>query len=455
VVVGGGVAAFSCIRELRAGGFDGRLALVSREAQPPYDRTLLSKDFLAPGAAPELALEPEEWYEELDVEVRLGVHAESIDPAGRRVLTAHGEELPYERLVLCTGGRALRPPALDAPGVMTLRDLADASELRARLAGCGRLVIVGGGFIGGEVAAAAARLQVETTVLEQAAAPLAPVLGESVGDLVAQVHRANGVEVRTRTAASAIKRGAGGYSVELRDGARIAADEVLLGVGMAPEVDLLARTGLATTDGIATDAHGASAAPGIMAAGDCAHWWHPGYGVRLRTEHWETARRHGASVARNLLGANEEFAPVPFFWSDQHDVKYQWVGFAPPGAEVRLELIDPPKRFIARYMDGGRVVAAFAAGEPERIAALRHELEGVSAPLEPEPVAAEEVAVDGGLCIGSGNCVRLARGTFGLNADAVAEVIGGPGADPPEKLELAARSCPTGAIRLAGDGTPE
>jgi 3-phenylpropionate/trans-cinnamate dioxygenase ferredoxin reductase subunit len=373
VIAGGGVAAERCAFGLRKRGFDGRIAMVAREPHLPYDRTLVSKDLLQPSPPlDEAALHPREAYEEQGIEVRLEVEATRLDVASRQLELSDGATLRWDRLVLCTGGEPVLPAALDAPGVRVLRDLRDADGLQATLQRCSRLAIVGGGFIGGEVASNAAARGVEVTIVEALDQPLARVVGREVGERVAELHRRNGVEVLTRAPVVAIRAGSGGFTLELAEGRSLAADAVVVGTGMRPCTAWLEGSPLRIDAGVVTDAACRTEVPGILAAGDCARWFNPRYNGLMRVEHWDTARRHGTAVAAAALGDEQPFDPVPFFWSDQHGVKLQWVGYAPAWDDLEIE--EENGGFAARYSLDGRLVAAFAAGRPKAIAAARREL---------------------------------------------------------------------------------
>jgi 3-phenylpropionate/trans-cinnamate dioxygenase ferredoxin reductase subunit len=375
VVVGGGVAAQRCAAGLRERGYDGPLVMVCGESELPYDRTLLSKDALTePDPAP-APLQPSARYDELGIEVLAGTMATGLDVHARRISLSPGRELAYSQLVVCSGGRPRLPAALDCPGVLLLRELEDALALRDALERCSRLAVVGGGFIGAEVACAAAARGLDVTLVEALEQPLAGVLGPEVGARVAALHRANGVRVLAGVAVAAIRRRAGASELTLADGRSVHADTVVVGAGMAPATGWLEDTPLRLDDGIVTDSACRTGVPGVLAAGDCARWWHPGYRESIRVEHWDTAARHGAAAAAAALGDDRPFAPLPFFWSDQHGVKLQWLGYARSWDSVEIEDLDPPRRFSARYHRGGRLAAVLAAGQPRVLAAARRELQ--------------------------------------------------------------------------------
>lgn len=376
VIVGGGVAAQRCAFALRKRGFDGELTMISAEAEPPYDRTLLSKDMLR-GARGEpcVPLQPQAAYAERAVDLRLATKASGLDVKAQRVALSDGTELDYDRLVICSGGRPVLPAALHCPGVLLLREVTDLEALQAKFADARRLAIVGGGFIGGEVASSAVSRGLEVTLIEAASQPLAAVLGEEVGARVAALHREKGVDVVAGAAVEGIAARDGGFELTLAGDRLLQADGVVVGVGMTPAVDWVEGCEIRIDDGIVTDANCRTEAHNVLAAGDCARWWNPRYETLMRVEHWDTAARHGAAAAAGVLGYDEPFAPVPFFWSDQHGVKFQSVGYAPDWDEIELEDGEAQGSFVARYRTQDRLVAAFAAGQPKTIARARKDIQ--------------------------------------------------------------------------------
>ena len=446
VIVGGGVAAQRCAFALRKRGFEGELTMVSAEEEPPYDRTLLSKDMLrgAPGE-PCRALQPAEAYADRDVDLRLGVAAVGLDVEAQRVALSDGAELAYDRLVICSGGRPVLPAALTCPGVLLLRETADLEALHAQLADVTRLAIVGGGFIGGEVASSAVARGLEVTLIEAAPQPLAPVLGEEVGARVAELHRAHGVDVVAGAAVEGITRARRRLRARLRRRPRAPADAVVVGVGMPPAVEWLEGCGIELDDGIVTDASCRTEAPNVLAAGDCARWWNPRYETLMRVEHWDTAARHGAAAAAAALGHDEPFAPVPFFWSDQHGVKLQSVGYAPDWDELEIEdgpapgqLHRPlPRRWPARR----RVRRRPGEGHRTRAQGDPGERQTGGGGMSPRVNIEEDV------CIGSGTCVGIAPAVFELDDEGVAQVVDPAAADLAD-LQLAETSCPVAAISV-------
>jgi 3-phenylpropionate/trans-cinnamate dioxygenase ferredoxin reductase subunit len=372
LIVGAGLAGARTAEALREGGYDRPIALVGEEPQPPYQRPALSKGLLAGTRTTEsLALRPDGHWQSLGVDVLLGTRIARIDARSRTAVTEGGRILTWRSLVLATGARAR---TLDAHpiGVHVLRTLADANGLRRELRPGRRLAVVGAGFIGGEVATSASALGVDVAVVEAAAVPLERVLGPEVGSLIAARYREQGVELRLGAGLAGFRRGPEGRvrGVQLTDGAELACDAVLLGIGadpVAPEGTPAGR------GGIPTDACGRTALPGVYACGDAASTFRPSLGRRIRVEHWASASGQGTAVAAAILGREEPHDDPPYFWSDQLGLRLQHVGHAEGWA--RVEIDGEGESFAVRYLDeNGRVVAALLANRPAEVAAVRREL---------------------------------------------------------------------------------
>jgi 3-phenylpropionate/trans-cinnamate dioxygenase ferredoxin reductase component len=349
VIVGAGLAGARAAETLRAEGFEGRVLLLGEEPVAPYERPALSKEFLAGTRDEEsLLLRKPGFWDDRRIELRLGRRVVSVDETARVARTSRGEELPFDHLVVATGARPRRLPLESPAGVHELRTLADARALREDLVPGARLVVIGGGFIGAEVASTARSLGVEVTIVEAAAAPVARVLGSSVGRLLAERWRAHGVDVRLQTGLASFRADASGRiaSVLLTDGAELRADAVLVGVGVEPVGELLPRRP-------ATHVH---------PAGDVVG---PG--------HWTAAALDGAAVARLILGLPAA-APVPHYvWSDQFGQRLQVVGSPDPDDPFELE--GDADSYAVRYLDGsGRTRAALLANRPTDAAELRRGL---------------------------------------------------------------------------------
>jgi 3-phenylpropionate/trans-cinnamate dioxygenase ferredoxin reductase subunit len=376
VIVGGGVAAMRCAFELREQGFDGRLSMLCAETTPPYDRTLVSKALIAgdPVGDERLLLQSRNAYDDAAIELRLGVRATGLEAADRRLLLADGTRVAYDRLVLAVGGEPARPPTLMADRVVTLRELDDAQRLEPVLGTAERVAIIGGGFIGTEVASMVVARGLEATVMD-AALPFAPLLGERVAERICAMHRARGVTFITGTPVDRVRPAGPAFRVDLADGRHVPADVVVVAVGMRPATGWLNRSDLRANQGAPVDSGGRTRAKGVFAAGDCALVLDPVSGRHVSGEHWDAAARHGVLVARSVLGLPLPDPRVPYFWSDQLGMKLQMIGRVHGAHTVEIEDAEPSPAFIARYRRRGCLVGVFAAGVPRAIGRARRELE--------------------------------------------------------------------------------
>lgn len=360
VIVGAGLAGAKAAETLREEGYEGRLVLVGDESERPYERPPLSKDYLRGEAGlDKVRVHEAGFYAEHAIELRAGAPVTAIDTTGRTVTLAGGEDLAWDRLLLATGAepRRLPVPGADLEGVLYLRTLADSERLRAALGAGGRLVVVGAGWIGSEAAASARALGVEVTLLERLAVPLENVLGPTVGGLYADLHREHGVELLTGTGLEAIEGAGRAERVRLAGGRTIDCSAVLIGVGVAPRTALAEAAGLAVDDGILVDATLRTSAPGVYAAGDVANAEHPFYGRRVRVEHWANALNQGPVAARNMLGGEEPYDRIPYFFSDQYEVGMEYSGLAHGSDEVVIRGDLAARELIAFWIADGRVAA--------------------------------------------------------------------------------------------------
>ena len=379
VVVGASLAGLKACEGLRHGGFDGSITLVGAETHLPYDRPPLSKEFLA-GQLPldRLTLTSPAKLGPLDLELVLGERARAVDPSARTVVLESGRQLAFDGLVVATGAVPRTLGGGHAPaGVVTLRRLEDAERLRALLGPGVRLVVVGGGFLGMEVAATARGLGAEVTVVEPQAAPLLRVLGPLIGGVIGEVHADHGVDVRTGVGVADLVGGDHVEAVRLDDGSLVGADVVLVAVGVVPETAWLAGSGLELADGVVC-APTLLAAPGVAAAGDIARWPPaPGEGT-VRLEHRTNAAEQGVHAAASLLaGAGATaFVPVPYFWSDQFDAKIQSIGI-PEGTDDVVVVAGSPaaRRFVACFGRAGLLSAVVGLNSPRQLMGFRALLE--------------------------------------------------------------------------------
>ncbi|AKJ15335.1 pyridine nucleotide-disulfide oxidoreductase [Streptomyces incarnatus] len=367
-MVGASLAGLSAARSLRKRGYDGRLVVVGGELHRPYDRPPLSKEFLA-GAIGEADLALETDDEELDAEWLLGARATGLDRAERAVRLADGREIRADGVVIATGAAARTLPGTEGlAGVHVLRTLDDARALRDDLARGGRLVVIGGGFVGAEVASTAYTLGLDVTVVEAAPTPLAAPLGEAMGAVVSALHADHGVRLLCGVGVKGLSGERRVDAVLLEDGRSIPADTVVVGVGARPCVEWLEGSGVALDNGVKCGADGRTSVAQVVAVGDCANWYDPRTGVHRRVEHWTGAlERPDAAVAALLAhGATEPGVPrPPYFWSDQYGVKIQFVGQAAGADSVTVEEGSADDRsFLAVYRRAGRPVAVLGMNQP-------------------------------------------------------------------------------------------
>jgi 3-phenylpropionate/trans-cinnamate dioxygenase ferredoxin reductase subunit len=366
VIVGGGVAAAKAAEGVRTAGGEGTGVVVAAEPELPYERPPLSKEFLRGEAGREKTRTHDEtWYRDNDVELLLATRASTLDPATRTVTTEVGDQLRYGGLVLATGAQPVRLglPGEDLEGVYYLRTVDDAERLRAAISRAESMVIIGGGFIGAEVAASATQMDTRVTLLELADTLWTRAVGPEMGGFFEAFLRDRGVHVRTRTRAERLEGGEAVQAVVLPDGTRLHADLVVIGVGVRPDTELAERAGLPVDDGILVDRH-LRAADGIWAAGDVANADHPLFG-RIRIEHWAEALNQGLLAGRNLAGAGERYDRVPYFFSDQFDLSLSYLGHVREWDELVVRgsrEVEQPK-FVAWYLREGTPRAALIVND--------------------------------------------------------------------------------------------
>ncbi len=368
VIVGAGQAGGEIAGELRKLGHAGRIVLVGDEPQVPYRRPPLSKAFLSGAATEEsLYLMPAVGWDKHKVEFIGGVHAQRIDREKQQLQLADGRSLNYDKLVLATGGRArlLSLPGADKLNVFAVRSIADVRGLHAYREAGKRAVIVGGGFIGLEAAAVLTKLGLHVAVLEGLPRVLARVTVPEVSAFFERVHREAGVDLRTNVQIAAFEGGAAVEQVVLSDGTRIPADFVIAGIGQLPNVELAQDAGLAVDNGIVVDEYARTADPHIYAAGDCANHPNAFFDCRLRLESVQNAMEHGRTVAANLLGKNVIYNVVPWFWSDQYDLKLQMVGLSKGFDRMVLRGDLNGRAFAAFYLKDGHIIAADTVSRPQ------------------------------------------------------------------------------------------
>jgi 3-phenylpropionate/trans-cinnamate dioxygenase ferredoxin reductase subunit len=367
VIVGAGLAGAKAAETLREEGFDGRVVLVGEEDETPYERPPLSKAYLLGSAKREEAqVHPADWYEQQRIELRTGVRAEALDPAAHTVRLAGGETIRYDKLLLATGSvpRRLDVPGADLAGVYTLRRATDADALREVLVEGARVVVIGGGWIGLEVAAAARTHGAHVTLVETEPLPLRRVLGDELGRVFAGLHAEHEVDLRLGSGVREIVAREGGApgqvaSVVLSDGSTVPADVVVVGVGVRPTVELAEQAGLEVGDGVLVDSSLRTSDPDVYAAGDLAASVNPLLGERVRVEHWANALNGGPAAAKAMLGQAVTYDPVPYFFTDQYDLGMEYAGYVPRDTETTLVVRGDlaTREFVAFWLAGGKLLA--------------------------------------------------------------------------------------------------
>ncbi|OBF80396.1 pyridine nucleotide-disulfide oxidoreductase [Mycobacterium sp. 852002-51163_SCH5372311] len=363
VIVGGGLAGAKAVEALRDNDFDGKVVLLCEEDHLPYERPPLSKEYLAgKKSLNDFTVHNSDWYREHDVDLRLGQRVSSVDPAAHTVGLPGGTTIGYDKLLLATGSASRHAPipGSDAAGVHYLRTFGDAAALNSVLAEGSSLAVVGAGWIGLEVAAAARQRGVNVTVVETAKQPLMAALGETVGEVFAALHRDHGVDLRLEAQVEEIPTGQGkATGLKLADGSTVAADTVLVAVGAKPNLELAEQAGLSMSDGgVAVDASLRTSDADIYAVGDIAAAEHPLFGVRIRTEHWANALKQPAVAVAGMLGKPGEYDELPYFFTDQYDLGMEYAGHAPSFDRVVFRGDVAGREFVAFWLDGaGRVLA--------------------------------------------------------------------------------------------------
>jgi NADPH-dependent 2,4-dienoyl-CoA reductase/sulfur reductase-like enzyme len=376
VVVGASLAGLRAAESLRTAGFDGSITVIGDEPHLPYDRPPLSKRLLAgEWEVDRIALRKPDDLASLDVNWRLSTRAVGIDIAERRIALAGGEHVRFEGAILATGSRPRTLPGQDElPDVVVLRSVDESLDLRRRIAGGGRrVVVIGAGFIGLEVAATARTLGNEVLVLESAPAPLIRGLGATMGAAIAAVHADHGVEVRCGVTIEGLRPGA----VLIDGGWHEPADVVVVGIGVAPATEWLTGSGLEIRDGVVCGADLNTGVPLLYAAGDIVRWYNPLFEEEMRVEHWTNAAEQGALAATNLLAEatgqrTSAYAPVPFFWSDQYDRRIQFLGRASGEDDVQIVAGSVASRqFVALYGNRGRLRGVLGLNAPRQVMPFR------------------------------------------------------------------------------------
>ena len=394
IVVGASLCGATAVATLRDEGFDGRIVLIGAEDLAPYERPPLSKEYLR-GEDPleRILVRADPWYQEQDIEARLGTLVTQLDVHERAVVLAGGERVPFDSLLVATGGRNRR---IDAPGaglsgVFDLRDLRDADAIRAAVRGGVRVVCVGMGFIGAEVAASLRGMGCEVTVVEIFETALYRVLGGDIGRVLESIHRDHGVAMHFNDVVDRFEGDGKLERVVTKGGRSIDADVAIVGIGTEPVVEVMAGTGLDQAGGIPVGPSLETAIPGVFAAGDVARHDHPVFGP-IRVEHFDNAIKMGAAAARGMLGKAEVFDDPHWFWSDQYDVQIQMAGFAPTWDRMIVRGSLEDRSFCAFLLDAAGVLLSAVSIEWPRD--VRRSFELIRRQIRPDPVALADPAVD-------------------------------------------------------------
>jgi 3-phenylpropionate/trans-cinnamate dioxygenase ferredoxin reductase component len=363
VIVGGGLAGAKAVEALRDNDFDGKIILFAAESYLPYERPPLSKEYLAgKKSLTDFTVQNSDWYLDHNVDLRLGSPVSGMDTGAHTVGLRDGTAVHYDKLLLATGSASRRPPipGSDADGVHYLRSYDEAELLNSVLTEGSSLAVVGAGWIGLEVTAAARQRGVEVTVVEAAKQPLVAALGETVGEVFANLHREHGVDLRLEAQVEEISTADGtATGLQMRDGSTVAADAVLVAVGAKPNIELAEQAGLSMgSGGVLVDASLRTSDPDIFAVGDIAGAEHPLYGTRIRTEHWANALKQPAVAAAGMLGKPGEYAELPYFFTDQYDLGMEYVGHAPSFERVVFRGDVAGREFVAFWLDDDNRVLA-------------------------------------------------------------------------------------------------
>jgi 3-phenylpropionate/trans-cinnamate dioxygenase ferredoxin reductase subunit len=364
VIVGASLAGAKAAEVLRLEGFGGRIVLIGEEPQRPYERPPLSKEYLRGEDGPDKAyVHDQGFYANHEIELRTSARVVAIDPTDAQVVLDDSTSLRYDRLLLATGAvpRRVPIPGSDLPGVHYLRTMDDSERLSRAITPASRVVVVGAGWIGSEVAASARQIGAEVVLIERGRLPLERVLGPEVGAVYRDLHISHGVDFLSETRIDVIGGTRSVERVRTATGRRIACDIVVIGVGAVPRVELAETAGILVEDGIAVDERLETSVPGIFAAGDVAAAWHPFYQARIRVEHWANALHQGETAARNMLGLAAPYERLPYFFSDQYDLGMEYTGYAPTWDKVVFRGDPGTRQFVAFWLFEGRVVAGMNA----------------------------------------------------------------------------------------------
>jgi 3-phenylpropionate/trans-cinnamate dioxygenase ferredoxin reductase component len=426
VLIGGGQTSASAARTLRRRGFDGSIVIVGDEPHPPYQRPALSKEYLQGRASmDEIWAAAPNWYSQNDVQLEIGARVVRVDRASLDVVLRDERRLRADAVLIATGGTPRQFPDAEGESILSLRTLEDARRIREHARPGRHIIVIGGGFIGSEIAASARTLGADVTMLEGLQAPLERVLGAMVGGVLGEIHREQGVVVRCGVMVDAIAQTpGGGVLVETRDGARIEGDIAVVGIGISPNVDVARATEITVGNGIRVDEFCRTTALNIYAAGDVANHYHPLFDRRMRVEHFDNATRQGAAAALNMLGERVRYDDPHWFWSDQYDHSLQYAGHAERWDEVAVRGSLAARDFVAFFLLEGRLAGVFGLNRGAEVMLAKELLAGrvvvdsdelcdedfdLSTLLAQEEVSADDAAEGGEAAASAGNFHRAAR----------------------------------------------
>ena len=363
IIVGASLAGAKAAQTLRDEGFTGKVILLGDEPVRPYERPPLSKEYLQGKAGLDAVfVHDEDYYEKHDIDLRLSTHVHSLDAKNREVVLASEEHLAYDAVLLTLGAepRHLTVPGSDLEGILYLRTLADSDRLQSAIRAANRVVVIGGGWIGCEVAASARQLGAEVAVVEAANLPLERVLGPELGAFYRDVHVDHGVEWHLGNGVAALRGSPRADAVVLDDDTVVRGDLIVVGVGVAPRIALAEGAGLKLENGVVTNEYLESSVPGVFAAGDLANAWHPVLNTRIRLEHWSAALNQGPVAAKNMLGTPTPYEKIPYFFSDQYDVGMEYSGYAVDWDQIVYRGDPGTREFIAFWLKGDQLLAGMA-----------------------------------------------------------------------------------------------
>ncbi len=394
-IIGGGQVAAIAARTLRRRGFDGAITVIGDEPHLPYQRPPLSKGFLqGREQAGDLVLINESWCSDNAVDLRIGVPVTGLDPVSRRLGLADGSSVRADSVLFATGGRPRVLPGITSERVVYLRTIDHAIRVRATLQPGSRLITVGGGFIGAEIAASARTAGADVTMIEMLDVPLKRALGQELGEVCAQIHRDHGVTVLTSEFVESVRDTADGVVVRTAAGREVEGDLVVVGVGIEPNAELANAAGIAVDNGILVDEFCRTSVDGIYAAGDVANHHHPVFGARVRVEHFDNANRQAAAAAMSIMGHRAAYDNVHWFWSDQYEFNLQYAGHAPVWTQAVVRGSVKTRSFTVFYLHDGVVKGAFAIDRGEEIVWAK-ELIAAQATPDPAKLADEDLDLEG------------------------------------------------------------